>query len=348
MEDLKMMVLPRNIIMGSGVVENIAGVVRDLGLPGHAFVICDEGTLEAAGRRVIQELEADGIGTSRFLVTEADRNNIDRLKAEAGENVFLVGVGGGRPIDVAKVASSELGCQFISVPTAASHDGVASDRASIIEGGQKMSSRASSPIAVVADLEIISRSPRRLWVSGFGDVVSNKTAVLDWRLANRIRGERVSYYAAALSALSADVLIESSEVVASGTPEGFRILVKSLVLSSVAMSLAGSSRPASGAEHLFSHSLDRIADRPALHGEQCGVGSIIMMYLHGGDWSTIRDALRTVGAPVNAVGLGMDEDTVIKALVTAHEINADRYTILDGGLDQRAAVRACKETGVIS
>jgi len=348
MDDLKMMVLPRNIIMGTGVIEEIPSIVRALGLPGRAVVVCDEGTLVAAGRPVMDGLIDSGIDSSHFIVTGADRENVERLKGVVEDGMFLVAVGGGRPIDVAKVAAFERDAPFVSVPTAASHDGIASDRASIIEGGNKSSSAARSPIAVIADLDVISRSPRRLWVSGFGDVVSNKTAVLDWRLAKRIRGESVSYYGAALSDLSADVLIENAEVVASGTPEGFRILVKSLVLSSVAMSIAGTSRPASGAEHMFSHSLDRIAERPALHGEQCGVGSIIMMYLHGGDWSSIRSALRIVGAPTNAVSLGLDEDTVVEALVTAHEINRDRYTILNGGLGDRAAVKACKITEVIS
>ena len=348
MDDLKMMVLPRNIIMGTGVIEEIPSIVRTLGLPGRAIVVSDEGTFEAAGRRVMDGLTDSGIDSSHFIVTDADRVNVERLVDTVEEGTFLVAVGGGRPIDVAKVAAFERNCPFISVPTAASHDGIASDRASITEDGRKASSAARSPIAVIADLDVISRSPRRLWVSGFGDVVSNKTAVLDWQLAKRIRGESVSYYAAVLSDLSADVLIDNAEVVASGTPEGFRILVKSLVLSSVAMSIAGTSRPASGAEHMFSHSLDRIAERPALHGEQCGVGSMIMMYLHGGDWSAIRSALRIVGAPTDAVSLGMDEETVVEALVTAHEINKDRYTILNGGLGERAAVKACKITGVIS
>ncbi|MCI0479262.1 NAD(P)-dependent glycerol-1-phosphate dehydrogenase [Candidatus Uhrbacteria bacterium] len=335
--------------MGAGVIERIPDVIRRLGLSRDVRVVCDQCTYEVAGAGVIELLERAGIPAKAFIIASADRANIERLKAEMTEGTLLVAVGGGRSIDVSKVAAFELGNEFLSVPTAASHDGIASDRASIIEAdGTKRSSSAQPPIAVVADLAVISRSPRRLWVSGFGDVVSNKTAVLDWKLANRIQGEYLSHYAATLSELSAEVLIGSAEVVASGTPEGLRILVKSLVLSSVAMSIGGSSRPASGAEHLFSHTLDMIASSPAMHGEQCGVGAIIMMYLHGGDWKRIRDALSTVGAPVDAVGLGMDEETIVEALVTAHRINPERYTILDGGIDRKAAETACRVTGVIS
>ncbi len=93
--------------------------------------------------------------------------------------------------------------------------------------------------------------------------------------------------------------------------------MKALVSSGVAMSIAGSSRPASGSEHKFSHMLDMIAPRPALHGEQCGVGSIMMMYLHGGDWRAIRDALSTIGAPTTARQLGIPEEHIVEALVRA-------------------------------
>ncbi len=99
------------------------------------------------------------------------------------------------------------------------------------------------------------------------------------------------------------------------------------------MSIAGSSRPASGAEHLFSHQLDRVAPGAALHGHQVGVGSIMTAYLHGGDrgiWRDIRDALASIDAPTTAAELGLDDETVIEALTTCHEIR-DRYTILATG-----------------
>jgi len=122
---------------------------------------------------------------------------------------------------------------------------------------------------------------------------------------------------------------------------------KALVSSGVAMSIAGSSRPASGSEHKFSHALDRIAKKPALHGEQCGVGTIMMMYLHGGDWEAIRNALLTIGAPTTAHALGVTDEEVIEALVHAHEIAPERYTVLgDSGLNFEAAEKLAKTTKV--
>ncbi len=75
--------------------------------------------------------------------------------------------------------------------------------------------------------------------------------------------------------------------------ESARLVVKTLFSSGMAISIAGSSRPASGSEHTFSHALDKILDKPCLHGEQCGVGTILMMYLYGGDWKFIRDSLKS-------------------------------------------------------
>ncbi len=123
--------------------------------------------------------------------------------------------------------------------------------------------------------------------------------------------------------------------------------MKALVASGVAMSIAGSSRPASGSEHKFSHALDEVAPKPALHGEQCGVGTIMCMYLHGGNWQEIRSSLETIGAPTNAAQLGIEEEYIIEALLHAHTIRPERYTILGTGLTREAAEKVAKITGVI-
>src|SRR5436309_1325850 len=116
----------------------------------------------------------------------------------------------------------------------------------------------------------------------------------------------------------------------------------------VSVPTAGSSRPASGSEHKFSHALDRIAKKPGLHGEQCGVGTIMMMYLHAGNWQEVRDALLAIGAPTTARALGVTDDEVVQALVHAHEVNKERYTILgDEGLTLEAAERLAKITKVV-
>ena len=129
---------------------------------------------------------------------------------------------------------------------------------------------------------------------------------------------------------------------------GIRTLVEALISCGVAMSIAGTSRPCSGAEHLFSHCLTLIAPKPALHGEQCGVGTILCAYLHGANWQLIKDVLHRIGAPTSADELGIDREYILEALTRAHSIRPERYTILgESGLTKEAAERVASITGVI-
>src|SRR3989304_4039499 len=228
-----------------------------------------------------------------------------------------------------------------SAPTSSS----GSSRASITKKGEKVSIAAHTPIAVIMDTGIIAESPFRLLAAGCGDIISNLTAVKDWALGRNLRNEYYSSYAAALSELAARLLIENAHTIKPRLEESAWFVAKALVPSGVAMSIAGSSRPASGSEHKFSHAVDRVAKKPALHGEQCGVGTIMMMYLHGGNWEEVRNALLTIGAPTTARAVGVPDEEVVEALVHAHEIHPARYTLLgDAGLTHEAAERLPRGT----
>jgi glycerol-1-phosphate dehydrogenase [NAD(P)+] len=311
-------------------------------------VVADEKTYEIAGEAVEKQLEDRGYEATYVLIREADMAAVKLVREASRKRAdFLIGVGGGRAIDVAKLASFREGKPFVSVPTAASHDGIASSRASI-KGWKKLTSiETHAPIGIVADTLVIKRAPRRLLAAGCGDLVANLTAVRDWQLAHELKGEAYSEYAATLSIVSARLVLDNAKEIREHSEESVRKVVKALISSSVAMAIAGSSRPASGAEHLFSHALDLVAPKPALHGEQCGVGAIMVAYLQGGDWRRIRGALKTVGAPVNAEGLGIEGEYIVEALTTAHRIRPERYTVLKDGLSRKKAVRLARVTGVI-
>jgi len=142
--------------------------------------------------------------------------------------------------------------------------------------------------------------------------------------------------------------MRNANVVRTISETGIRTVVEALISCGVAMSIAGSSRPCSGSEHLFSHALGMVAPQPALHGEQVGVGTIMCAYLHGANWQLIKDVLNKIGAPTNARGLGIENKYVVKAMTIAHRIRPDRYTILgEKGLTREAAERVAQVTGVI-
>ena len=338
------MILPRMVVTGPGVLEQLPAIIAELDIPERGLIVCDSNTLQIAGNQVIEYLEAGGHPMEKIVIGGASIEELEKVEAYSDKIDFLVGLGGGRPIDLAKQAGFNKDIPFISIPTAASHDGFGSARASIRQDGRKTSMQAIPPIAVVADTSIISKAPKRLLGAGVGDIISNQTAVLDWRL----EGPKADYseYAAALSEMAAKLVEDGIEKVASGTEEGVRLVVKALISSGVAMSIAGTSRPASGGEHKFSHWLDANSDNPALHGEQCGLGSIVTMYLHGGDWEKIRDTLKAVNAPINAKGLGMDDGIVLSAFIKSKEIRPQRTTILDKST-QTQIEEAALATGVI-
>ena len=338
------MILPRMVVTGPGVLEQIPAIIAELDIPERGLLVCDTNTLEIAGNQVIDYLEAGGHPMQRVEIKGANIEELERVESFSEDIDFLVGLGGGRPIDIAKQAGFNKNIPFISIPTAASHDGFGSARASIRRDGLKTSMQAIPPIAVVADTEIISRAPKRLLSAGVGDIISNQTAVLDWKLA----GQKADYseYAAALSEMAAKLVENDIDKVASGEEEGVRLVVKALISSGVAMSIAGTSRPASGGEHKFSHWLDSNYDTPALHGEQCGLGSIVTMFLHGGDWEKVRNTLRTVNAPINSRELGIDDGVVLNAFLNSKEIRPQRVTILDKS-NQKQIEEAVLTTGVI-
>ena len=343
------MELPRIVAVGNEAILELPQICSYLHLEGPGLIVTGPHTDDVVGKTILELLNSGGFEPQTLICTASKLEEVDRAEARAREIEagFLIGAGGGRSIDIAKIASMRTNIPFLSLPTAASHDGICSSQASLTVNGEAVSLPAQSPLAIVADTGIIARAPARLLAAGCGDIISNYTAILDWQLAHRLRSEEFSEYASALSGMTAKMIVERASDIRPGLEESAKIVVKALISSGVAMSIAGSSRPASGSEHKFAHSINRIAPRRGLHGELCGLGTIMMMYLHGKDWKMIRGALAQVGAPTSADQIGLDAETVVEALVNAHRIRPERYTILDSGLNRDAAARAAEATGVI-
>ncbi|WP_243671478.1 sn-glycerol-1-phosphate dehydrogenase [Vulcanisaeta sp. JCM 16161] len=257
-------------------------------------------------------------------------------------------------MDFGKAMAYIMNVPYVSIPTIASHDGIASPYVSHIlqldlnkYGVGKVQ---RSPIAIIADTSIILEAPRRYLLAGIGELVGKLIAVKDWELAVRVKGEEFSEYAAALARDSALIVLRNRDRLKVHSEEGVRIVVKALLGCGVAMAIAGSSRPCSGSEHLFSHAIDLLARergfRPALHGEQVALGAIMMAYLHGMKWRRIKSFLQSLNIPVTAKELGLDRDVIIDALTMAHNVRPDRFTILGAGLTRKAAENLIEITGI--
>ncbi len=339
------MQLPRDIWIGPGALQQLIAVCRGLGVHASAFILSGPRVYDVVTHAILRSLEDAGYAVTCTCVDTASLQAVQAAKAhiEAVNPNLVLGVGGGKAIDVAKLSSTLAHKPFISVPTAASHDGISSPRASLQDAGEVTSIQAQAPLAILADTDVIAQAPYRLTASGCGDVIAKYTAVHDWEAAYKQTHEYYGAYAANLARMSATLVLDNAHAIAQQGEDGLRILLEALISCGVAMSIAGSSRPCSGSEHLFSHALDRVAATPALHGEQCGVGAIMMAYLQKQDWRRLREKLQILGAPTTAAELGVDATVIVEALILAHTIRPDRPTVLGHEGLTRDAARALAE-----
>jgi len=344
------MQLPREVVVGKNTLDQIGAICKRLGFSNSALIVQGPKTMEVAGRKVMDILTSEGLKIDHLVVTSCNikdivfvEDKIDELKPQV-----ILGIGGGTKIDVAKISASHKDKPFISVPTTASHDGIASPLVSLKGLDKPYSLMAQSPMAIVADTNVIINSSPRFTASGCADVIAKLTSVRDWKLAHEVMDEYYGEYAANLALMSARLILKNARLLTTDMEHGLRVLLEALISCGVAMSIAGSSRPCSGSEHLFGHALDQIAPKPAMHGEQCGVGTIMMARLHNINWRQVRDTLKRVGAPTTAQELGIEKEHIVEALIRAQEIRPDRYTILDERtLTPETAKTLAKTTGVI-
>lgn len=323
------MELPRVIQIGYGVIREVGSFLSKFS-PDRILIISGPIVWTRVGEVVEESLKREGFRYRCIKVDHSTKKEVEeavKVAKEFGADL-IAGLGGGRAVDVAKLTSYNCGVMFVSLPTSASHDGIASPLASVKDGDKPYSYMTKPPIGVLADVDIIAEAPQRLLASGCGDLIAKITAVRDWVLARDEKKEYFGKYAANLALLSAEIVLSEAKGIGSNSKEYVRDVVEALISAGVAAGIAGSSRPCSGAEHLFSHALDILAPNAGLHGEKCGLGALLMAKLHNLDWWKLRDALRDVKAPVTAAELGLNADQIAKALVLAPELRRERYTIL--------------------
>ncbi len=351
--EFKHVEMPQLLSLGKDMLKNLPAVIDRLKIGNRCLLITDKFIVTKFAKDAKEILEDDAkVEVTLSAIEDSTLEEVDKqlniLREIKGQ--FVIGMGGGKPIDVAKLTSFKADQRFISIPTIASHDGIASARASLRGINERHSISARPPIAVVADTTIIDAAPYRFTAAGCGDILAKETAIKDWLLAHRLRNEPISPTAISLAKMTVSTIKENAQLIRSKVTGFSRIVINALLSSSLAMCVAGSSRPGSGSEHMFSHALDAIAKKPALHGEQTALGTIIMLYLHNGieEAEKLKQVMKTIGIPTTAKELGISDEEVIEALMIAHNIRP-RFTILGtDGLTKDAATQAALKTGVIS
>ncbi|MDA0756714.1 MAG: sn-glycerol-1-phosphate dehydrogenase [Crenarchaeota archaeon] len=342
------MELPRQIVVGEKNIGQVGEFLRSLSNPKKVSIISGKNVKKIIGKEIDKSFKNAKISVVWHLAgsNQVKETNEIQKKVELTKSDIIIGLGGGRSVDVAKLCAFNLKKPFVSIPTSASHDGIASPFVSV-RGEKPHSLVATAPLGVFVDLDIIKKAPKKLLASGCGDLMAKVTAVHDWKLGRDKVGEYYGRYSANLALMSAEILIESAENFSKNNVD-VRVIVEALISAGVASCIAGSSRPCSGAEHLFSHAVDHLQFGIGLHGEKCGIGSIMIAKLQGQNWEKIVKTLKNSGAPTTAKEIGLKPKILAKALVIAQSLRPERYTILkEVKMTEKDALKLAKSTGVL-
>ena len=350
------------IRVGSGVIQELPGILRDLGAS-HIFLVTDNYTYEAAGRQVEQLLDQAGLPYhKRVFQTETPLVPNEYalgsvLAAMTSQDDMLLAVGSGTLNDVTKYVSARTGVPYVIAATAPSMDGYASTVAPTILDGFKTTLPAVYPAAIVADVDILKDAPMPMLTAGFGDIIGKFTSLADWRLSHQLNGEYYCPEVAGVIEAAVETCAANAQALAQREPQAIQAVTEALILSGLAMGMVGVSRPASGAEHQMAHywemdALRRGEEHP-LHGNAVGVGTVLAAslyemaaeYLPQGfaapDKGQILACLQAAGSCADPKELGIRRELCLESLLHAMELR-DRFTV-QKLLEQKGKLSLCAQ-----
>lgn len=350
------------IRVGSGVIQELPGILRDLGAS-HIFLVADNYTYEAAGRQVEQLLDQAGLAYhKRVFQTETPLVPNEYalgsvLAAMTSQDDMLLAVGSGTLNDVTKYVSARTGVPYVIAATAPSMDGYASTVAPTILDGFKTTLPAVYPAAIVADVDILKDAPMPMLTAGFGDIIGKFTSLADWRLSHQLNGEYYCPEVAGVIEAAVETCAANAQALAQREPQAIQAVTEALILSGLAMGMVGVSRPASGAEHQMAHywemdALRRGEEHP-LHGNAVGVGTVLaaslyemaVEYLPQGfaapDKGQILACLQAAGSCADPKELGIRRELCLESLLHAMELR-DRFTV-QKLLEQKGQLASCAQ-----
>lgn len=321
--------IPAIMEVNSNILENVGSYVERAGIS-RVIVLFGEGIRELFGEKIISSIK-NKTALSLLETYDFDDITIEKLIPHAfsipSKADAVIGVGGGKVLDTAKYIAFLNNLPFISIPTSTSNDGFSSSGCSLVINGKRTSVHAAMPFGIIVDLAVIKNAPVKFIYSGLGDIVSKISAVFDWYFEERNNAARVDDFAAMLAKKSVNSIVRMPYT---NITEQFFLkeMVDSLTMSGIAMEIAGSSSPASGSEHLISHALDKILDKPQLHGIQVGIATYLMSLVQQHRFERVEKFLGDTGFFDHVATLGMKAEAFEKAIDIAPSIKPNRYTFI--------------------
>lgn len=281
------------VIAGADAIAQVAELFSNTFGDRPAVVVGDERTMDVAGNAVAEALRSGGIEVLDPYVFPGDPElyakyeNCELLRDVLRDiDAVPVAVGAGTLNDIVKRASGELEREYMVVCTAASMDGYTAFGSSIAVDGFKQTLNCPAPAGCVADWTVMAAAPQVMTASGYGDLLGKVPAGADWIIADALGAEAIDDYVWGLVQGPLRASLSKPEALAEGDVPATGELAEGLVMSGLAMQAHQSSRPASGAEHQFSHLWEMeghgvdIKPRRLSHGFKVAVGSVAIAALY--------------------------------------------------------------------
>ena len=283
---------PKEVVYGDDAFERLPEVCRRATKGRGATVVMDCRTRDAAGARAVEALRGGGWDVGELLIADppdggwpvCDETTKDELAGRLEEVDLIVPVGSGVISDLGKWLAFESDVPFVTFATAASMNGYSSSNIAMTIGGLKTLLEARPPEAVLASPSVLAGAPREMTAAGLGDVLAKSVSSADWRLNNLLFGD---YYCRRSVELIADIeplYMTRGQAILEGEADALEAVFHALLLTGAAMTMAGTSAPASGGEHLISHTLDMMSSLDGaghdLHGRQVGVATVLCSELY--------------------------------------------------------------------
>jgi len=298
----------------------------------------NESTLIVSGvsssRRVAEAL-SNFAGDVAFRVEQAEDNSLETLSrlteiVRNGSIRSIIGVGGGKIGDLCKRLSLLENLQFMLVPTVISNDGLISPISVLKQGERSFSLPGNMPQKIVIDLNIVSSAPYTFLRAAACDIISNVSALSDWKKFGSTPNEPFHSFAYLLAQSAADIVLNCKTWNLSDR-EFQKTVIYGQIYSGLSMAIAGNSRPCSGSEHLICHAMDyRKLGRDILHGDVVGVISQYTLFLQNNKRPDIERYLATLKLPKTLAVLDELSTGELKNLFElAKEMRPGRRTILD-------------------
>ena len=287
------------------------------------------GLIEMFGNTVMDSLRNADIEVLEYQ--ELDSVCLEDITALAfslpSKTQAVIGLGGGKVIDAAKYSGFLRKLPFISIPTSASSDGFSSASASLIIDNRRNSVPARMAYGIIVDTAVIKSAPERFLYSGIGDMVSKITALYDWQYEEDLGLTEVNDFAMMIAKKAVNSFVRTPFT--SIKDDLFlKELLDSLAMSGIANEIAGSSAPTSGSEHLISHALDKLLERPQLHGIQVGIATYLMSLVQNHRYKRVHTILTDTGFFDFVETLKLDIHDYERAIDLAPSIKPFRHTYL--------------------